>query len=508
MKKIKSTLLIACIVLIGSHALAFSWHWGKKTILNVDGYYRLMYLGVSPIPVMQPDLSVTEMGWENDAIHKFNTDITLVRSIARPTAPFSQLIVKFNADLVDGPVNTPVADRRLTQYQTDTRDSNYGLSFSSLSLNDVYLMVAGLRGAFVIGRLEPDWGMGILASTGRIPFIGYSEFGDRSDRIGIKLFLGDLIGNYKPQNAFIGAGIDRIENDLLADVARGDSAYQAFFALGGGDKNLSISGLYIYRWQRDRFDDPTRLHIFDIYMQSNASWHGGSLKAEAEYVFVRGHTDVGKSPAQMDGYNVKTSAIAARLVITQNIFTFRIESGRAEGDANPYDSTYHAFTFNPEHRVGLVLFPEYLSTMSAVSAYNMVHSPYLSRPPRGYEVIPTNGGVSNAIYLYPGLKINAGKYLDFRTAALFAWADQRVVDPYVTELSGGRPRNFLGGSKGDYLGTEIDTGFYSNVDFDHGMSLRSFVQLGILFPGDALKGRMKAGTSIAQVVNIGTVFNW
>ena len=43
----------------------------------------------------------------------------------------------------------------------------------------------------------------------------------------------------------------------------------------------------------------------------------------------------------------------------------QVEVGYASGDANPYDSTEHRFTFDPNHKVGLVLFDEVMRWQTA-----------------------------------------------------------------------------------------------------------------------------------------------
>ena len=73
-----------------------------------------------------------------------------------------------------------------------------------------------------------------------------------------------------------------------------------------------------------------------------------------------------------------------------------LEAGYASGDSNGKDAIQSRGTIDPDHRVGLVLFPEVLSAMTARSAA-LAQAPSLSaRPARGSELLPTNGGVSGA----------------------------------------------------------------------------------------------------------------
>ncbi len=484
------------------------WRFGPS-VLRFSGSYRLMYLGVSGITLLDPKLHPYNLPREDAALHRVNLQLGLKRFFGKKTSPLSVFAVKINLDLLDGPLNTPASDRRVLHMSWDNRDSNYGLSFGSWGLNEAYVMVAGMRAAVIMGRVQPDLGMGILTSKRKEPFFGYSKFGDRSDRAAFKLFMGDWADMASPRQLFIGGGVDRIGRDLLADSSRGDVAYQAFGVIGLANRYMGGEAAYIYRWQHDKDHNSVRVSILDFTMHGHVKWKDGFFKAQGEYVWVRGHSDIGLMAAQQGGYKVKTQGLAALAEVHQNMFGFRVESGLAQGDSDPYDDTFGAFTFNPEHQVGLVAFPEVIKDLTAAGANNMTDPTYLARAPSGINGLPSNGGVKDAIYLYPGIIVKPWSALEFRTAVLFAWADKPLYDIYVTDLNGGVLKSPLGGDAGNYIGTEYDIGLFSNVHFAKGGPyLRAFVQFGIFFPGSALNLKYNSVPGTVQLVTTGAQFRW
>lgn len=493
---------------LSASARPLQWKLGKS-IFRFSGNYRLMYLGVSEIPLLNPQLQFYNLPWENAALHRATLGLSLMRIFGKKTSPLSLFKVVLNVDLLDGPLNSPSSARHVLGMSWDARDSNYGLSFSSWGLNEAYVMVAGMRAAIVMGRMEPDFGMGILTSKRKEPFFGYSKFGDRTDRAAFKLFMGDWVGMAGPRQFFIGGGVDRVARDLLADTKRDDTAYQAFGVLGLANRYMGGEAAYIYRWQHNSDNDYIRVNILDFTIHGHVKWKDGSFKAKGEYVWVRGHSDIGRMPANSGGYKVDTQGVAALAEIQQNMFGFRVETGLAQGDANPYDKTFGAFTFNPEHQVGLIAFSEMLKDLTASGTYNMRDPTYIAKAPSGFEGLPSNGGVRDAIYLYPGISLKPWSFLELRTAVLFAWADKPMYDLYATDLSGGQLKSPLGGDAGNYIGTEYDLGLFSKIDLAKGgPNLRLFAQFGIFFPGSAFNLKYSSVPKSVKLVTTGLNFSW
>src|SRR5262249_14974204 len=116
----------------------------------------------------------------------------------------------------------------------------------------------------------------------------------------------------------------------------------------------------------------------------------------------------------------------------------QLEVGYASGDADPYDGTQRRFTFDPNHRVGLLLFDEVLRFQTARSA-TAAQDPLLtnaSRPTPGVDLLPSNGSVFGAQYVNPTAIYRPRHWLDLKGGMVIAQSTSDVVDPYRTATSG------------------------------------------------------------------------
>lgn len=164
----------------------------------------------------------------------------------------------------------------------------------------------------------------------------------------------------------------------------------------------------------------------------------------------------------------------------------QVEVGYASGDANPYDDVDHRFTFNPNHRVGLLLFDEVLRFQTARSA-TALRDPVLSgRAVPGVNRLPSDGGVFGAEYVNPTVVVRPQQWLDVKGGVVIAQSTADVVDPYRLVAQGSYV-NYRGGDphRRD-LGVELDGGIDTRTALDYGLVLTLGAQAGVLFPGGAL----------------------
>ena len=166
----------------------------------------------------------------------------------------------------------------------------------------------------------------------------------------------------------------------------------------------------------------------------------------------------------------------------------QLEVGYASGDADPYGDTQKRFTFDPNHKVGLLLFDEVMRWQTARAA-TAAQDPNLSngaRPTPGVNLIPSQGGVFGAQYLYPTAIVRPRPWLDLKAGVVIAQATTDVVDPYRTATSGSS-QNYFGGNPSRHdLGVELDGGFEVRIRSTSGR-LALGTQAGELFPGGALE---------------------
>jgi hypothetical protein len=167
----------------------------------------------------------------------------------------------------------------------------------------------------------------------------------------------------------------------------------------------------------------------------------------------------------------------------------QLEIGYASGDADPYDGTEKRFTFDPNHKVGLLLFDEVMRWQTARAA-TAAQDPLLSnanRPTPGVDLLPSNGGVFGAQYIYPTAIVRPRPWLDLKAGAVVAQTTADYVDPYRVALQGAYV-NYQGGTPRKHdLGVELDAGAEARFAFDSGVRFNVGAQGGVLFPGGALE---------------------
>jgi hypothetical protein len=164
----------------------------------------------------------------------------------------------------------------------------------------------------------------------------------------------------------------------------------------------------------------------------------------------------------------------------------QVELGYASGDADPYDGTEKRFVFDPNHKVGLLLFDEVMRWQTARTAVAAQDPNLTSRPPAGVGLLPSNGGVFGAEYVYPTVIYRPRPWLDLKAGAVIAQTTTDSVDAYRVALQGAYV-NYRGGDpKRHDLGIELDGGVEARLPLPYGLRVALGAQGGVLFPGGAL----------------------
>lgn len=376
-------------------------------------------------------------------------------------------------------------------------------------------------GLFRVGQQPNHWGLGVLANDGDHPTLfGDYRYGSIAERI---LFATKPGG--KDSEVTVALAGDLIYRDNNARLTRGDHAFQGLAAIlwEHGPGTVGLWGVY-----RNQTNDK----------ESGASYNGYTEKLEVgvvdatakiatpvfdsgayafaavEGAFVFGSTNLLRTADQInEGTNmavrsyggafqvgaVHVSRGSKRLTLsddgakqrdlqTYGDLVMQVEVGYASGDADPYDSTQRRFVFDPNHRVGLVLFDEVLRWQTARSATAAL-DPLLTngnRPTPGADRLPTNGGIAGAQYVNPTAIVRPRPWLDLKAGALVAQSTADVVDPYLVATSGSYVNSRRGDPKKRDYGLELDLGFEARLPLDYGMLFSVGAQGGVLFPGGAL----------------------
>lgn len=380
-----------------------------------------------------------------------------------------------------------------TQYVDQARDVRAyqeGVSAESIRLRHFYLEMRGNAGILRLGQMGSNWGMGLLANNGDRSedyLFGDHRYGDIVERFVFltKPFYRMTEHPIRELAMFIGG--DLVLDDGTADLTEGDLAIQFVFGLLWRLDPERALGLYIaYRHQEYADGDELQVTAIDVYGQwSLRLAHQVSGYIEGELVGILGHTNAAPNLNYTD-LDVRQLGFSARVGLRLERFglDIRVEGGYASGDADTNDDRVGRFTFDPDYRVGLIIFQELMGWSTARAAVIASHPELVGQPQDGVDLLPTNGSVAGASYVYPSIAWSPLTWLDVRLAVLIAQATSDVISPFETKRRG-RPASYRGGQATNRdLGFEIDLGVYARFNLDY-FQLRAGVEGAYCIPGRA-----------------------
>jgi hypothetical protein len=409
------------------------------------------------------------------------------------------------------------------------RDSTNGLS--NVQPRWLYLDWLSPIGLFRVGQQPNHWGMGLVANDGdHASLFGDYRFGSISDGL---LFGTKPMGKDGPLTVALGA--QYVWKDPTVVLSRGDRAVQGVLAayVERGLNQIGVYGVYRHQWNNETSAEPlftyaTSLNVavldaagkFATRVVGNEAWLYGS----AEVATILGSTNEIRTQAEsLSGQrtNIRSYGGAAQLGVVHvakdveipdgalaresagspidwGDIAAQIELGYASGDADPYGDTQKRFTFDPNHKVGLLLFDEVMRFETARAAV-AAQDPRLqnaARPTPGVNLLPSNGGVFGAEYINPTVIVRPRPWLDLKGGMVIAQTTADFVDPYRYATQGS-PVNYNGGTAAKHdLGEEFDVGFEARAVTEYGICFNVGAQAGVLIPGgafdDANGNRMQA----------------
>lgn len=388
-----------------------------------------------------------------------------------------------------------------------------------------------------IGQQPNHWGMGLLANDGDHPTLfGDYRYGAISER-----FLFATKPGGADSDFYVAVAGDLVYRDNFARLTRGQQAYQGVLAVfyEHGYNKLGVFSTLRHQENDKTSGSPLFSYTEDIDALA-VDLHGriatpvpgqdAFLYAEAEAAYIAGSTNVLRTADQaLDGSktSIRSYGGAALVGIAHRSFATgtwaeaegklrdesakrtsqaylgrpsakgvpygdvvaQLELGYASGDADPYDGTQRRFVFDPNHRVGLLLFDEVLRFQTARSA-TAATDPLLTnatRPTPGVDLLPTNGGVSGAQYVNPTFIYRPRHFIDVKGGMVVAQSTSEIVDPYRVATQGSYV-NYRGGDRRKKdLGVEFDAGFEARFPLDYDLKGTVGAQAGLLLPGSALE---------------------
>ena len=301
---------------------------------------------------------------------------------------------------------------------------------------------------------------------------------------------------------------DLVFEDHLADIRDEEVALRGVVSLFYEDRSGNRVGFYgLYRDQRQtgegalgtEIDQDLRMFVLDSAGRFNAKIPGGRghVFGQYEVAYTFGSTNIFQTieqAARDAREDVQSAGAAVELgaVLTRGSGDHRwgelvaaIEWGWASGDSDPTDGTSERFTMDPNHNVGLLLFDEVLNWKTARAADQAGDTAIVNGGAPGRELLPSDGGIFSATYLYPTLVYRPTPALDLKAGVVLAQSTADFVDP-VAFMTDGRLVNYDDGpaSRRD-LGVELDAGVEYRAPLEHGMTAELGAQGGVLFPGGA-----------------------
>jgi hypothetical protein len=340
-----------------------------------------------------------------------------------------------------------------------------------------------------IGQQPFHHGMGVVENDGdHPPLFGDYYGGDRYERA--ELVISPAQTPWQFLVAF-----DLVYRDDAARLTDGDVALRGSLGMYYGDERARVSALGIFRHQRSD-DAHSATREFSTMTLDSAGHYRALLRranaevfAEYEIAYRFGDESASRALGGIFDDDAGVSAFGAAIRLgaafagTSGGKRFgrwvpAVEWGYASGDASPGRGKNREFSFDPNHRVGLLVFDEVLRWKTARSAA------LLGAPPPGPATIASQGAVRGATYVNPTLIFRPRNELDLKAGLVLAQATEDVVDP--SSSATGAKSNYDGGSSSARdLGVELDAGIEWRVSASPGLNLELGAQGGVFFPGRA-----------------------
>ncbi|MCA9545928.1 MAG: hypothetical protein KC613_16100, partial [Myxococcales bacterium] len=366
-----------------------------------------------------------------------------------------------------------------------------------LRLTQAYAMAAGRWLALKVGLVRGQFGVGLVANggedadpeeVGQSPFdVAYEH--DRNLRLQLAVFpfepKTDKRGKTQAPLALVVAA-DAVMDDDTASWEAGDRTYQV---LGGalarfGPVRLAAGTLY--RDQAYAEGGETKVWLaaltgrWDILQRTHRLWIEGELDS------YFGTSTLSQSAVRPGAFDVQATGGVGRLGYGRAEYDLVFEGGYASGDDNAFDDRINTFTFDREHRVGLLMFRQAIRQSSAATAYNVADPTYRGSPSRGFDQLANGGAIQNAIYVNPRFRYRLPG--DLRLDLGYVWARSAVpvTDAFRSGLAGGAPVAWRGAAEATALGHEVDLGLGYDWRLEP-VTVRLRSQVGVFVPGEAFQ---------------------
>ncbi len=351
-------------------------------------------------------------------------------------------------------------------------------------------------GLFRIGRQATTEGMGIAVTDGdgRRNRFGFANRGNSSDRI---LFATKPLEAFKlhpdpseTRGAFLILAYDQLVTEPQSfggQLHNWITAIRVLEPRVGPVRDLEARLFHAYRWDQTYDTNVNAIgarltgHVGHLFTGFDlAGVFGGTREVSEAFRVITNDPPVVQTVRQ---FGARWSAR-----YDEKLWSAYLEADYASGDSDPSPrSSLTQFRFAEDSNVGLLLFKHvlaYQTARAAAAAVAILQN--LNAPTYPVEAIDSRGSFTNAAAIFPQMDYRPFKDILLRGGVLFAWAPSRMIDPIASlqRRSGTSDYvNFVGGTPGNYYGTEIDGRFQWRA-MDH---FAFDLEGAILFPGSALQ---------------------
>jgi len=427
-----------------------------------------------------------------------------------PSLNYGKLKINFEVDLL--------ADQAFSDYENlapgydrfDRRDRG-NLYNAEIRFREAYVQYLTPIGLLKIGHTTSKYGLGMIANDGREEDNrwGSKHYGDVVERI---MFATTPFASLGKKGSWaeyltILLSADLVYWDENADLLDEDIAINASFGLMYRDPKYTNGIIFTYRWQEDSDDDYLKVYAINLNGKNKFEFAPGKTDSQPgfemvlhfnyEFVTMLGKTNRFQQLGAEDGLNLKAFGAVGQVVLEMSNIGLDIdfEVGYASGDNNPYDDESTGFYFDQDFNVGMIFYDEILPMVTAKSVEILTDPDRTTSIPKGLDLIPSKGRVTNSLYFMPqlryktplGMKLDETLQLSLGAAVLTT--PTKFAHAYYTFENGGTPTNHLGGrTNSNYLGTEILAGvLFKFWPFKQHIGTKLGFQFAYFMPGSALE---------------------
>ncbi len=372
-----------------------------------------------------------------------------------------------------------------------------------------------------VGLVTSHWGLGMLANDGNHdPYFGRNDFGDRVVRLRVtgRPLHGAAEEDPNRNKLLLTGAFDFVIADDFGTIDDGQLAVQGIVSLLYADPGHCMHGVYVvYRHQEEpNGAGTTDAFVLDAYADQTFRFGGASLRLAMEAALLAGDTSRtltynARERMQVGSFGITGLAV---LGLLDDNLQVHLRAGFASGDDDPDDEFAHAFAFDRDFDVGMILFDQVEGAVNAATWALLTDPENAGQPPRGVDGALNEGQARATFFLQPVLQGQVLPFLQLKGGALFAWGTEDTRQPFYSFRAGGSPRNHHDRAPGGrMLGTELDWSVAVGGDLPFKaenaakVQLHAIVQGGHLFVGEALAATDE-GVEVINHVQITGRFRW